>query len=148
MENVTLGQLQTIIVFIATFITSGGIIMAFALKIGKKILDKSLEPFNKRIDEMDKLRVEQHDETLERINKLEEIVDQNDIDVVRNRIVAFEKICRLDINNDSIKKYQYITYFKDENKWKEYHNKYPNLNGEIDEAIKNIHKHYDNAKFD
>lgn len=147
MENITLGQLQTIIVFIATFITSGGIIMAFALKIGKKILDKSLEPFNKRIDEMDKLRVEQHDETLERINKLEEIVDQNDIDVVRNRIVAFEQICRLDINNDSIKKYQYDTAYKDIDKWADYHKKYPSLNGEINMAIENINEHYKKAKF-
>ena len=147
MENITLGQLQTIIVFIATFITSGGIIMTFALKIGKKILDKSLEPFNKRIDEMDKLRIEQHDETLERINKLEEIVDQNDIDVVRNRIVAFEQICRLDINNDSIKKYQYDTAYKDITKWEGYHEKYKHLNGEINAAIENINEHYKKAKF-
>ena len=44
MENITLGQIQAMFVFIATFITSGGVILAFALKIGKKILDNSLEP--------------------------------------------------------------------------------------------------------
>lgn len=147
MEQITLGQIQTFIVFIASFITSGGIIMGFALKIGKKILNKSLEPFNKRIDDMDMQRKVQHQETLVKINDLETRIDEVDIAVVRNRIVSFENLCRLDVNNDNIKLYQYKTFFKDEDKWKEYHVKYPTLNGEIDEAIKNIHKHYENASF-
>lgn len=147
MENITLGQLQTIIVFIATFITSGGIIMALALKIGKAILNKSLEPFNKRIDEMDKLRVEQHKETMTKINDLEKIVDYNDIDALRNRIVAFDNLCRLDVNYDGIKKYQYDTAYKDIDKWVDYHDKYKSLNGEIDMAIENINEHYKKAKF-
>lgn len=147
MENITLGQIQTILTFLATFITSSGIIMAFALKIGKKILNKSLEPFNEKISEMDKLRIEQHKETLQKIAELEKITDTNDIDTIRNRIVAFENICRLDINNDSIKKYQYDTAYKDVDKWKEYHKKYPSLNGEIDMAIENINEHYKKAKF-
>ena len=147
MENITLGQIQTIVIFIATFITSGSVILAFALKIGKKILDKSLEPYMKKIEEMDKLRVEQHEETMTKINDLEKIVDTNDIDALRNRIVAFDNLCRLDVNNDSIKKYQYDTAYKDVDKWKEYHIKYPSLNGEIDMAIENINEHYKNAKF-
>ena len=147
MENITLGQIQTVVIFIASFITSGGIIMAFALKIGKKILDRSLEPFNKKMEEMDRNRKEQHEETLEKIADLEKIVDQNDIDALRNRIVAFDNLCRLDVNNNSIKKYQYDTAYKDVDKWKEYHLKYPTLNGEIDMAIENINEHYRNAKF-
>ena len=147
MENITLGQLQAFLVFIASFITSGGIIMAFALKIGKKILDKSLEPFNEKIEKMDKLRIEQHKETMTKINDLEKIVDQNDIDALRNRIVAFDNLCRLDTNNDSIKKYQYDTAYKDIDKWADYHDKYPSLNGEINMAIENINEHYKHAKF-
>ena len=147
MENITLGQIQTVVIFIASFITSGGIIMAFALKIGKKILDRSLEPFNKKMEEMDKNRKEQHEETLEKIADLEKIVDQNDIDALRNRIVAFDNLCRLDINNNGIKKYQYDTAYKDVDKWAEYHKKYPSLNGEINMAIENINEHYRNAKF-
>ena len=79
MENITLGQLQTTIIFLATFLT-------FELKIGKKILDKSLEPFNKRIDEMDKLRVEQHKETKEEIKKLKEELDKNSLNTMKNTI--------------------------------------------------------------
>ena len=90
---------------------------------------------------------EQHIETLTKISDLEKIVDNNDIDVVRNRIVAFENLCRLDANNDTIKKYQYDTAYKDIDKWKEYHKKYPSLNGEIDIAIDNINEHYKSAKF-
>lgn len=145
MENITLGEIQTIITFIATFITSGGIILAFALKIGKKILDKSLEPFNKRIDEMDKGRKEQHKETLSKISYLEEIVDTNDIDTVRSRIVAFDNLVRLETNQ--IKRYQYDTIYKDITKWKFYHKKYPELNGEIDAAIENIQESFKKAKF-
>ena len=90
---------------------------------------------------------EQHKETLSKINDLETIVDKNDIDTIRNRIVAFDNLCRLDENYDSIKKYQYDTAYKDIDKWKEYHIKYPALNGEIDIAIDNINEHYRNAKF-
>ena len=98
----------------------------------------------------EEMRIElkdQHKETLEKIAELERRTDEIDIAVVRNRIVAFDNICRLDIENNGIKMYQYKTFFKDEDIWKEYHIKYPTLNGEIDEAIKNIHKHFESAKF-
>jgi len=142
MENI-----QEIITNMATIITSGGVILAFALKIGKGILNQSLQPFNDKIDKMDKLRIEQHKETMTKINDLEKIVDQNDIDALRNRIVAFDNLCRLDVNNDSIKKYQYDTAYKDIDKWADYHKKYPSLNGEINIAIENINEHYKKAKF-
>ena len=86
MESVTLGQIQTIFVFIATFITSGGIILAVALKIGKKILDNSLEPFNKRIDEMDENRKEQHIETLSIIDDLKVELKKNSLNTMKNTI--------------------------------------------------------------
>ena len=89
----------------------------------------------------------QHEETLQKIADLEEITDNNDIDTVRNRIVAFDQLCRLDVNYDSIKKYQYDTVYKDTDKWEQYHIKYPNLNGEIDMAIENINEHFKKAKF-
>lgn len=86
MENITLGQIQTILVFTATFISSGGIILAFALKIGKKILDNSLEPFNKKIDEMDKQRKEQHIETLSIIDDLKVELKKNSLNTMKNTI--------------------------------------------------------------
>ena len=86
MENITLGQIQTILTCVATFITSGGVILAFALKIGKKILDSSLEPFNKRIDEMDKNRKEQHNETLAIIDTLKIELNKNSLNTMKNTI--------------------------------------------------------------
>lgn len=142
-----MNNIQEIITNMATIITSGGVILAFALKIGKGILNKELEPFSKKIEEMDKLRVEQHKETMTKINDLEKIVDKNDIDTIRNRIVAFDNLCRLDTDYNSIKKYQYDTAYKDIDKWSDYHKKYSNLNGEIDMAIENINEHYKKAKF-
>lgn len=44
MENITLGQLQTTIIFLATFLTSGGIILAFALKVIKSIIHNQITP--------------------------------------------------------------------------------------------------------
>lgn len=90
---------------------------------------------------------EQHNETLTKIADLEKRVDDVDIAVVRNRIVAFDQLCRLDTNNDSIKKYQYDVAYKDIDIWADYHKKYPSLNGEINMAIENINEHYKNAKF-
>lgn len=90
---------------------------------------------------------EQHKETLTKINDLEVIVDQNDIDTVRSRIVAFENLCRLNKDHKQIKKHQFDTIFKDIDKWKQYHVKYPYLNGEIDVAIENIKEDYKEAIF-
>lgn len=91
--------------------------------------------------------IARHNETLKSIEELRNKVDQNDIDVVRNRIVAFDNLCRLDVNYDSIKQYQYATAFKDVTKWKYYHTMYKSLNGEIDAAIDNIEEHYKKANF-
>lgn len=44
MENITLGQLQTAIIFLATFLTSGGVILACALKIIKSIIHNQITP--------------------------------------------------------------------------------------------------------
>ena len=63
MENITIGDIQHILVNIASIIASGGVVCAFALKIGKKILNNSLDPFNKKIEELEKARIEQHEET-------------------------------------------------------------------------------------
>ena len=52
MENITIGALKVLLVNIASFITAGGIIGAFALKVGKKVLDNSLKPFNEKINEI------------------------------------------------------------------------------------------------
>lgn len=44
MENITLGQIQTAIIFFATFLTSGGIIVTIISKILKYIIKKQITP--------------------------------------------------------------------------------------------------------
>lgn len=77
MENITIGALKVLLVNIASFITAGGIIGAFALKVGKKVLDNSLKPFNEKISEIEKVRIEQHSETLNKINDVQLYTDKN-----------------------------------------------------------------------
>ena len=81
-----MNNIQEIITNMATIITSGGVIVAFALKMGKKILDKSLQPFNDKIEKMDKLRIEQHEETKEEIAKLREELNKNSLNTMKNTI--------------------------------------------------------------
>lgn len=74
-------------------------------------------------------------------------VDRNDIRTIRNRISNFENLVRLDAKKQQLKKHQYTTAFKDIDKWNRYHEKYPDLNGELKLAIENIEKAYKNANF-
>ena len=82
------------------------------------------------------------------IKKLEYDADQRDIGTLRNRISSFENLCRLDVEHTQLKQHQYVTAFKDIDKWNEYHNKYKDLNGELKIAIENIEQAYKTAKFD
>ena len=62
---------------IAGFITSGTIIGGFALGIGKKILDKTLKPFSDKIDKLEEARIEQHADTIKRIENVQLHSDKN-----------------------------------------------------------------------
>ncbi len=141
MENITLGEISNNIQFWATLISSSGVVCGLALAIGRIILKRTLEPFNARIDET-------ISNNNKRFDELTKIVDNNDIDAVRSRIVAFENLCRMDRNFNTLKKHQFKTIFKDIDKWKAYHIKYPELNGEIDIAIESIQEHYKKEIFD
>lgn len=82
-----------------------------------------------------------------KIDNLEKTVDQNDIDTIRSRIVAFDNLVRIDLAHNQICRYQYNAIFKDITKWRGYHQKYPELNGEIDAAIDNIEESFKKAIF-
>lgn len=148
MENITLGNIQNLMVFVASMITTGGVIGGFLYRLFKKALHNQLEPFNKRIDETIKNNNRNYEELKKQVEELTIANDNNDIDTIRRSISAFDNMCRMDINNDNIQKHFYITAFKDIDKWAEYHKKYPNLNGEMNVAIEYIKEHYKNAKFD
>lgn len=63
MENITLGQIQTGIIFLATFLTSGGVILAFALKIIKRIINKQITPLCEKMQKDIKLMHDELNET-------------------------------------------------------------------------------------
>lgn len=84
-------------------------------------------------------------ETIDKLNKLEQTVDMNDIDVVRSRILTNELLLR---KGEHFSQHQYDCLFKDIDKWNMYHQKYPELNGIIKVAIENIYEHYKTEKFD
>lgn len=72
MENITLGQLQTTIIFLATFLTSGGVILAFALKIIRGIISKEITPLCEKMQNDIKLM---HDE-----------LNENSLNTMKNSI--------------------------------------------------------------
>ena len=136
---------------IATSIsTVGTIVVAIITLITKNKIEKISDVKSEIRNDIEKNRqedIQRHKETIKMIKELDKKVDNNDIDVVRRSISAFDNLCRLDKNNNSIQQHQYNTAFKDIDKWIIYHKKYPELNGEINVAIENIKEHYKNAKF-
>lgn len=99
-----------------------------------KLLHGDLE---QKIDNVSKEQKELKDS----IEKIQKTVDYNDIDVVRNRIIANEQLLN---NGAKFERHQWESLYKDINKWNLYHEKYPDLNGIIKVAIENIDKHYMN----
>ena len=86
MENITIGDMQHIIVNIASIIASGGVVCAFALKIGKGVLDKSLKPFSDKMEEMEKARIDQHEETKRELYMVKKELDKNSLNTMKNTI--------------------------------------------------------------
>ena len=86
MENITIGDIQHILVNIASIITAGGIVGVFALKIGKKILDKSLQPFSDKMEEMEQARIYQHEETKREIKIVRDELAKNSLNTMKNTI--------------------------------------------------------------
>lgn len=158
MENITLGNISDILKFVATIITSVGVIGAVFYKMNdkkqqkqqeqfKEEIQKLLEPFNDRIDETIKNNNRNYEELKKQVEELTIANDKNDIDAVRARISAIAQVCKLDINKDTTPQHSYNTAFKDIDKWAMYHKKYPELNGEINSAIEIIKESYKQAKF-
>lgn len=81
------------------------------------------------------------------INDIIKAVDNVNIGNIRARIVTFDNICRLDVNHNSIQRHQYNAIFKDIDEWVNFHEIYPELNGEINVAIDNIKEHFKEAIF-
>ena len=73
--------------------------------------------------------------------------DMRDIRTLRGRIANFGLLVKKDENLDTLDKSQYIAYFKDRDKWVEYHKTYTNLNGELQATIEYVDDAYKRATF-
>lgn len=52
MGNITISQIGNFLITFASVLSAGVVLGKFAMNSAKKLLDKSLEPFNKRINEL------------------------------------------------------------------------------------------------
>lgn len=79
MENITLGQIQTTIIFFATFLTSGGVIVAVASKILKNMIVKQITPLcNSMQNQISKIQEDN--------NKIHEELKRNSLNTMKNTI--------------------------------------------------------------
>ena len=85
-DGVTVEQIRIFVVNFASFITGAGIICAFALKIGKGVLEKQLAPFKEEMKKMDEARLEQHEDTKREIATLKEELRKNSLNTMKNTI--------------------------------------------------------------
>ena len=79
--------------------------------------------------------------TNDRLDRLEKKVDWNDIDTIRNRIIANEALLR---KGEVFTEKQWENVYKDISKWINYHDTYKDLNGFLRVVIENIDTHYKN----
>lgn len=77
----------------------------------------------------------------DRLDILEEKVDMNDIDTIRNRIIANEALLR---KGEVFTEKQWENLYKDVSKWNMYHDTHRELNGFLKVVIENIDEHYHN----
>ena len=81
------------------------------------------------------------------ISEVKKEGDMRDIRTLRNRIASFGLLVRKDTNLDTLDKAQYIAYFKDRDKWIEYHEIYKDLNGELKMTIEFVDDAFKRATF-
>lgn len=79
MQDITLGQIETAIIFIATFFTSGGVILGLALKFVKNIINKEIAPYCESMKE--EIKVVQDDNKI-----IHEELRQNSLNTMKNTI--------------------------------------------------------------
>lgn len=110
---------------------------------------------NKQVSKMKNLKIEVDQEIKDMGDKLqkqinESIIATDNINIgnIRSRIVTFDSLVRKDKDHCKIQRYQYDAIFKDINEWRDFHIKYPGLNGEINIAIENIEESFKEANFD
>lgn len=77
MDNITISMINNFVINLAAFLVAGTTIGAMAIKFLKRGLDKQLEPFSKKIDNIEKARIEQHKDTINRLSNVQLYSDKN-----------------------------------------------------------------------
>ena len=81
MLNVSVGEVFDLIIKIAAFLTACGVIIKIAMywftKILQDNLKENLNPFKDKIKELEKARIVQHQDTINRINNVQLYSDKN-----------------------------------------------------------------------
>ena len=101
-----LEQIKDNLGLIASIITSSGVIASAFLYVGKKILDKTLKPFKEQMDDMEKARIEQHADTIKRIDNVQLLSD-------KNFLVRFLADIEQDNKVDEVEKERFYEVYKD-----------------------------------
>ena len=101
-----LEQIKDNLGLIASIITSSGVIASAFLYVGKKILDKTLKPFKDQMDDMEKARIEQHADTIKRIDNVQLLSD-------KNFLVRFLADIEQDNKVDEVEKERFYEVYKD-----------------------------------
>ena len=86
MSNITIADIKDFVISLAAFLVAGATIGGFAIKFGKGILENTLKPFKDRMDDFEKARIEQHEETKREIASLKKELDHNSLNTMKNTI--------------------------------------------------------------
>lgn len=101
-----LEQIKDNLGLIASIITSSGVIGGALLYIGKKILSKTLKPFSDKIEKLEKARIEQHADTIKRIDNVQLLSD-------KNFLVSFLAKVENGLIIDEVEKERFYEVYKD-----------------------------------
>ena len=101
-----LEQIKDNLGLIASIITSSGVIASAFLYVGKKILDKTLKPFSDKIDKLEEARIEQHADTIKRIDNVQLLSD-------KNFLVSFLARVENGLIIDEVEKERFYEVYKD-----------------------------------
>lgn len=77
MNDITIGQVVDFIIKLSAFLGACGVIIKIATSSFTKILKDNLKPFDDKIKEFEKTRIEQHKDTINRINNVQLYSDKN-----------------------------------------------------------------------
>lgn len=101
-----LEQIKDNLGLIASIITSSGVIGGALLFVYKKILDKTLKPFSDKIDKLEEVRIEQHADTIKRIDNVQLLSD-------KNFLVSFLARVENNLIVDEVEKERFYEVYKD-----------------------------------